>query len=74
MGNDSKWVWKDDGNNLGAWECPYCNDITHYSYNRMDEVKRIYTCECGKKFEFMWDTCSDGEGGSNLVVAITKEV
>ncbi len=69
-----KWIWKDDGINLGSWECPYCNEIAHYNLKFIDDDKSIYTCPCGRKFKFEWDTCPDGEGGSNLVVALTEEI
>jgi hypothetical protein len=67
-------LWVYDGPDLGAWCCPYCDDLAGYALDRIDDKKHIYMCECGKRFEFMWDTCPDGEGGSNLVVALVKEI
>lgn len=68
------WAWVDNKSHLGAWECPFCKEMTDYSIERVPKDESSYTCTCGKRFAFSWDTCPDGEGGSNLVLAIEREL
>jgi ribosomal protein L37AE/L43A len=66
------WVWTPNEFSAGAYSCPYCDELTDWALKRTTET--VYTCRCGKKFEFEWDTVPAGEFGSNLVLALTREV